>query len=203
MTHTLVLNADMSPLSFLPLSTLSWQDSVRALYLGTVQTIHEYENWSIHSPSLSLTVPAIVMTKRYIKVKRNVSFTDNMVFLRDSYQCHYCKEIFPESKLTVDHVVPKSHGGGKNWLNLVSACAPCNSKRGNNVRIQPFKKPHKPTYWDMVRIKKQQKLSIPHISWKDFLNWDDDNLIEINPPHGMPGYKRVSHKFLRELIEEK
>ena len=33
--------------------------------------------------------------------------------------------------LTFDHIIPKSHGGKTNWLNVVSACRSCNFKKGN------------------------------------------------------------------------
>ena len=32
---------------------------------------------------------------------------------------------------TVDHIIPRSKGGGSIWDNLVAACSPCNAKKGN------------------------------------------------------------------------
>jgi 5-methylcytosine-specific restriction endonuclease McrA len=32
--------------------------------------------------------------------------------------------------LTVDHVLPRSRGGGTTWENCVAACYSCNSKKG-------------------------------------------------------------------------
>ena len=35
------------------------------------------------------------------------------------------------AKATVDHIVPRSRGGGNNLGNLRLACKPCNVRRGN------------------------------------------------------------------------
>jgi len=39
-------------------------------------------------------------------------------------------------QLTIDHVMPASKGGGNTWENLVTACAPCNSKKGDKTLKQ-------------------------------------------------------------------
>jgi 5-methylcytosine-specific restriction endonuclease McrA len=33
----------------------------------------------------------------------------------------------------MDHVIPKSRGGGGGWENLVSSCMKCNNKKGNRT----------------------------------------------------------------------
>lgn len=38
---------------------------------------------------------------------------------------------FPSLRLTTDHLIPKSLGGGNNPENIVAACDGCNGKRGN------------------------------------------------------------------------
>lgn len=51
------------------------------------------------------------------------------VFQRDSFTCRYCGE----AELTephCDHVVPVSQGGPSTLENLVTACGPCNIKKG-------------------------------------------------------------------------
>lgn len=56
------------------------------------------------------------------------------LIVRDGPRCHYCREVFTERrKSTFDHVWPRSLGG-RDWaLNLVLACARCNSVRGCDV----------------------------------------------------------------------
>ncbi len=43
--------------------------------------------------------------------------------------CAYCRRA--DLKLTIDHVVPLSKGGSIGIDNIVPACGPCNSKKGN------------------------------------------------------------------------
>ena len=45
--------------------------------------------------------------------------------------CVYCGKTYELSKLTIDHVHPRSLGGG-DLRNLVAACQSCNQKKGSN-----------------------------------------------------------------------
>jgi 5-methylcytosine-specific restriction endonuclease McrA len=36
-------------------------------------------------------------------------------------------------RLTLDHVVPRSRGGESSWENVVTACAPCNLRKGDRL----------------------------------------------------------------------
>jgi 5-methylcytosine-specific restriction endonuclease McrA len=47
---------------------------------------------------------------------------------RDGYMCVYCGS---SENLTVDHIRPKSKGGGDTADNLVTACRPCNQAKGS------------------------------------------------------------------------
>jgi len=53
------------------------------------------------------------------------------IFIRDNYTCQYCGERTHE--LTIDHVIPRSRGGGHSWENLVSACRACNHRKGGKT----------------------------------------------------------------------
>jgi len=53
------------------------------------------------------------------------------LYLRDGLACSYCGEgIEDGAKLTLDHLVSHSAGGGNANANLVTACHRCNSARG-------------------------------------------------------------------------
>ncbi len=51
------------------------------------------------------------------------------VFRRDRHTCAYCGQVFRERDLTVDHIVPESHGGPLSWMNTVAACRGCNGMK--------------------------------------------------------------------------
>lgn len=50
---------------------------------------------------------------------------------RDRYTCAYCAQAFQEKDLQAEHVTPASKGGPYSWMNLVSACASCNSRKSD------------------------------------------------------------------------
>ena len=127
---TLVLNADYQPLSYYPLSLWGWQDAIKAVFLERVNIVAEYDE-EINSPSFSIKLPSVIALKEYVSSKRDPAFTRFNVFLRDKCTCQYCGVKKKIKDLTFDHIIPKSHGGKTNWLNVVSACRSCNFKKGN------------------------------------------------------------------------
>ncbi|RZM79535.1 HNH endonuclease [Leptolyngbya iicbica] len=44
--------------------------------------------------------------------------------------CIYCRGQFPQSQLTIEHLIPRSRGGSNALHNLRLACFPCNNQRG-------------------------------------------------------------------------
>lgn len=53
------------------------------------------------------------------------------VVARDGPACCYCQRPLPPEQVTLDHVVPRSAGGGNHGANLVVACRPCNVARSS------------------------------------------------------------------------
>lgn len=47
------------------------------------------------------------------------------------YQCNYCGVWVISSRITLDHVVPKSKGGSDHHSNLVASCKPCNEEKAD------------------------------------------------------------------------
>jgi 5-methylcytosine-specific restriction endonuclease McrA len=62
-------------------------------------------------------------------VKRRIS--RRALFARDGWRCVYCGD--SAGRLTLDHVVPRSRGGDSVWENVVTACAPCNLRKGDRL----------------------------------------------------------------------
>lgn len=59
------------------------------------------------------------------------------MFARDGYRCVYCGEVYPPEELTLDHVQARVRGGDHSGGNLVTACAPCNTRKGHR-RLSEF-----------------------------------------------------------------
>ena len=49
----------------------------------------------------------------------------------------YCGEVWPAEELTLDHVQARVRGGDRSGGNLVTACAPCNTRKGHR-RLAEF-----------------------------------------------------------------
>lgn len=68
---------------------------------------------------------------------RQVPPLDNReLFHRDRHTCAYCGDQFSGLKLTRDHVVPVSQGGRDIWMNVVTACRPCNQRKSGRTPEQ-------------------------------------------------------------------
>ncbi|MEW6164158.1 MAG: HNH endonuclease [Pseudomonadota bacterium] len=55
------------------------------------------------------------------------------LFHRDRHVCAYCGDNLPTARLTRDHVVPVSQGGRDIWMNVVTACRPCNQRKSGRT----------------------------------------------------------------------
>lgn len=79
-----------------------------------------------------LELPSIIALKGRPMPYRDSSLfpTRRAIFMRDRCLCAYCVTAYPESKLTRDHVIPKSRGGADVFSNLVCACVGCNTRKG-------------------------------------------------------------------------
>ena len=173
----LVLNADYRPLSYYPLSLWSWQDAVKAVFLDRVSVLSEYDH-EVHSPSLTIRLPSVIALKDYIATARRPAFTRFNVFLRDAFACQYCNARAPAPDLTFDHVIPRSRGGRTTWENVVTACAPCNLRKGSKLAKQagmfPYQKPYRPTVQDLHNNGRHFPPNYLHESWVDYLYWDTE-----------------------------
>lgn len=188
---TLLLNADGAPLSLLPISIVNWELSVKLTVLGKVAVLKEHENWVIHSQALSVPVPSIIMMRKFVKWPKHVKFTRQNVLLRDDYTCQLqitnpCKRDkglgHNHNELTMDHVNPRSFGGGSSWENIITACADCNSHKGND-KIVPKKMPKPPSYYELLEKRKNTAVTIRDVAWLDYIGWDE-NLVYIHPMKG-------------------
>ena len=171
----LVLNADFRPLSYFPLSLWSWQDAIKAVFLSRVNVVSEYDR-AVHSPSFEMNLPSVISLKQYVPMSRQPAFTRFNVFLRDAFSCQYCGGPFAAEGLTFDHVIPRSRGGHTMWDNVVTACAPCNIKKGHRLpkdaKMHPLRRPRQP---DNHQLQENGRAFPPNYlqkSWRDFLYWD-------------------------------
>jgi 5-methylcytosine-specific restriction endonuclease McrA len=169
MADTLVLNADGQPISYLPLSAIQWKEAITYMWLDKCNVLEWYDDWVVRSSSWETRVPAVIIMKEMYRRRRTPRFSKTNVYLRDLYTCQYCGEPFSRNSLTLDHVIPISRGGRTNWENIVTACNPCNSRKGNSLTPKPKIQPYQPDYYELVNTRKQMNFDIRHPSWELFL----------------------------------
>lgn len=61
------------------------------------------------------------------------AFNRAKLFRRDRMTCAYCGQCCAERDLSCEHIVPQARGGRWNWMNLVTACSPCNSRKADRT----------------------------------------------------------------------
>jgi len=128
-----VLNA-----SFEPLHIVTWQRAIQLLFQGKVEVIEESEK-EVHTVKLTIRVPAVLRLLEYVPLARKkhiVRFSRANIFLRDNHKCQYCGRQFSKNHLTLDHVIPIVQSGRKSWENIVTACKPCNQRKGGRTPAQ-------------------------------------------------------------------
>ena len=169
MSDVLVLNADAQPVSYLPLSAVQWKEAITYMYLDKCDVLEWYDDWIVSSANWETRVPAVIMLKEFQRRRRTPRFSKTNLYLRDLYTCQYCNNNFPRKELTMDHVRPISLGGKTNWENIVAACEPCNTRKGNKMKMKPKRMPYRPDYWELVNNRKQLEIDVRHPSWRNWI----------------------------------
>jgi 5-methylcytosine-specific restriction endonuclease McrA len=88
----------------------------------------------VWTPRFPILIPRVIRLVEYDKVpRREVKFSRRNILARDENRCQYCNKKLPTSQLSLDHVTPKSRGGKSTWTNVVTACTPCNTRKGGRM----------------------------------------------------------------------
>lgn len=111
-------------------------DPLRAYSLIRRRAAREIEPFDppvlLRSPAAAVEIPRSLVLVRwvYVPVRRADQGPNRSDILRrDGHMCQYC--LGPAD--TIDHVLPKAHGGGDTWYNLAAACKPCNGWKGDRL----------------------------------------------------------------------
>jgi 5-methylcytosine-specific restriction endonuclease McrA len=127
MRRVLLLNATFEPLTTVPLRRAV------VLVLGEkADVIHGDANGAaLHSATMVVKVPSVIRLRRYIRVpyRTRVPLTRAALMRRDDYRCAYCGR----RAETIDHVLPRSRGGGHTWENCVASCMSCNHHKADRL----------------------------------------------------------------------
>lgn len=170
MEQTLVLNA-----TFEPLKVVDWQRAITLLVQGKVEIIEEHDR-VVRAVSFSFKLPSVVRLLRFVKLRKRpvVQFTRANIYARDEFVCQYCAQEFEPEGLTFDHVIPVAYGGKRGWDNIVTACEPCNKRKGARTPAEAgmtlVRKPHRP-----LVLAPTMKLTFGFrtpAAWHSYLYWN-------------------------------
>ena len=138
MDKVLVLNSDYTPINV--------TTTIRGYNLvikGKAEILKTGEK-PIVTGNIPVLRPLIIRLLNYVKFRvRNLKINRHRIFKRDNYECAYCGS---SKHLTIDHIIPKSRGGGNTWTNLVTCCRNCNRTKddktpdeaGMKLKLKPF-----------------------------------------------------------------
>jgi len=140
--------------------------ALRLVIDGKAEIVEADAARPVRSERLSLPRPAVIRLTKLVHVPRRFrrQVTNTFLFARDGYCCQYCGrsviELRPRESLTRDHLVPLSRGGANVWTNVVTACSPCNTRKGNRlaaeIGMHPLTAPAEPHFvhlsWAVRRL---------------------------------------------------
>lgn len=172
-TRILVLDQGYQPLNIVGL-----RKAIGYILKGKVEVLEEYDD-EIRTMTVTLKVPAVVRLLKAISGRarrQGVKFSRMNVMARDNHTCQYCGEKRVVSALTFDHVVPKGQGGETSWENIVTACRPCNLRKGNRTPEEAGmglrRKPQKPRSMPEIMFRLQGG-TLPDL-WASWVYWNTE-----------------------------
>ena len=91
------------------------------------------------------------------------SLTNSKLFARDRNVCAYCGAHLPEEDLTREHIIPFARNGLNHWMNVVTACRPCNHRKGPRTPEQAHMPllyaPYVPSLWEDFILRNRRILA--------------------------------------------
>ena len=152
-----------------------------ATCIGDDYSSHDFSSWValgvkgeervIRTVTWTFRVPEVVVLARATRHARpRVAFSRRNLFRRDHHTCQYCGRRLAHEELSIDHVVPRSHGGRSEWKNCVAACTKCNAKKANRSPAEAGMKTLRPPREPPAAVALAYQIgSIRHASWEQFV----------------------------------
>lgn len=164
-SEVLVLNSD-----FEPLNVCNARRALVMVILGKAEVLHHRPE-PIRTVDATLAAPSVVKLRYHVKRPvPELKLSRRTIFARDRYTCQYCGATVKD--LTVDHVIPRRHGGSTSWDNLVTACRRCNMKKGDKLlhqtNMQLIRQPRRPRYTPYISLTKYVA-GRQNEAWRDYL----------------------------------
>ena len=93
----------------------------------------------------------------------NVVLSNKTLFGRDRHVCAYCGGHFTSNNLSRDHITPVSRGGQNVWMNVVTACKSCNSRKSDKTLkeagLELIYMPYAPNHYEHIILQNRNILA--------------------------------------------
>ena len=163
--EVLVLNSDYEPLN-----VCNMRRALVMVYLGKADVLHAHD-MDLSRYAEGLAAPSVVKLRHHVRRPLpELKLTRRTVFARDEFTCQYCGLVGKD--MTIDHVVPRRHGGRTEWDNVVCSCRRCNMKKSDKLLPQtnmklmrPPRRPRYVPYISLVKYLAGRKNEV----WRDYL----------------------------------
>ena len=173
-TPVLVLNHNYEPLN------ICTTKRAIVLVLGGKAEVLEHNREFMHTSTHAIECPSVIRLSHMIRRPLpRVKLSRREIFRRDRFTCQYCS--LTTNDLTVDHVLPRHRGGAHSWENLVSACQPCNHRKGGRTpeeaRMRLIRPPFRPFASPYYTIERRLQ-GLGREEWRKFLpaslHWQEE-----------------------------
>ncbi|MEQ8765027.1 MAG: HNH endonuclease [Planctomycetota bacterium] len=179
---TLVLNRGWIPIDVTSVRhalIMVYQEDARVLCPRDF-VLHDFRSWAageevtgglaVQTVRGAIPVPEIVVLQRYSgRPRPPKAFSKRFLYQRDRNTCQYCGDQPGATRLTIDHILPRSRGGRSTWTNCALACERCNGQKGDRlpseVGMSLLETPREPDWSPLLRVPRQKQRS----SWQLFV----------------------------------
>lgn len=132
---------------------------------GEVAVFHGGHN-AITGVQSIITVNSIIGTRGVPHINPfnlKPGLTNSKLFVRDRNICAYCGGHFHEESLTREHIIPFAQSGVDTWMNVVTACRPCNHRKSHRTPEQAHMPllytPYVPSLWEDFILRNRRILA--------------------------------------------
>lgn len=159
--HALDIHYELDEHGSVNFENIEYWNVIKSIDVWMALPIRPYDNY-IHTVNGPIRLPTVVICNNYkgiMNIKAKFPTKQN-IWERDNYTCVYTGEKLNRATLSIDHIIPKSKGGGSTWENLVTCQRVLNSNKGSKTlkeaKLKLRYKPFKPADGHQFNLYKQE-----------------------------------------------
>ncbi len=161
-----MLNQNYEPLTVCPA-----RRAMVLLFQGKAEMIETADGLKLRTVRQVYSLPSVVRLSEFKRVPyKRIVLSRKNILTRDGNRCQYCGT--RKGPMTLDHVIPSSLKGNDSWENLVTACVPCNNRKGDRTPekagLTLARTPSRPNHVNFI----QRYIGVKDNTWRPYLFMD-------------------------------